>query len=122
MARQIVGDFSNAGFDINQQVAANAIDESGLDPTQHNGRGEDSFGLFQLNRKGGLGAGHSPEELLDPENNIQIALRAAKNSKAFSRATSLVDAVSAFVKDVERPKDPTKDTADRIVIANRLIS
>jgi hypothetical protein len=60
-ARLIVEKFAAAGFGKVQQVAglANAIAESNLNPGAHNQSGEDSVGLFQLNRNGGLGAGHS---------------------------------------------------------------
>lgn len=36
---------------------------------------EDSWGLFQLNRKGGQGAGYSPDQLVIPQVNAEIAAR-----------------------------------------------
>jgi hypothetical protein len=124
IAKQIVTKFKNGGFGTNQQVAAlaNAIAESGLVPNARAALGEDSFGLFQLNRRGGLGAGHSPEDLMNPAKNIQIVFRAAENSKAFKRAISLEDAVAAFVKDVGRPPDILGQTSARILIARRLLA
>ena len=104
---------------------ANAIAESRLDPNAHAARGEDSFGLFQLNRRGGLGAGHAPSELVNPESNIAIVIKAAQQSKGFIRAVSLDDAVSAFVRDVERPSDIPGEISKRVKIAhntNRLKS
>jgi hypothetical protein len=123
LAKQIVTKFKNGGFGTNQQVAAlaNAIAESGLVPDSHAALGEDSFGLFQLNRRGGLGAGHSPEDLMNPGKNTQLVIRAAENSKAFKRAFSLEDAVSAFVKDVERPPDIFGQTSARILLARSLL-
>ena len=50
--------------------------ESGGDPAAHNynpATGDDSYGLFQLNRNGGLGAKYSPDYLKVPENNAGIA-------------------------------------------------
>ncbi len=124
LAQQILDSFEQAGFGSNQQVAAlaNAIGESNLDPTAHASRGEDSFGLFQLNRRQGLGAGHSPDELLDPASNIAIIINAAKTSKGFVRAASLEDAVAAFVKDVERPSDIPGQTRVRIGIARKILA
>ncbi|MGI8568024.1 MAG: hypothetical protein ACR2KT_02530 [Methylocella sp.] len=117
-------DFGQAGFAFHQQVAAlaNAIAESSLNPNAHATKGEDSFGLFQLNRRGGLGAGHAPSELLNPGSNIAIVIKAAKQSKAFLRAASLDDAVSAFVKDVERPSDKPGQIRVRVNIAHKLVA
>jgi hypothetical protein len=124
IAQEILGDFAQAGFNFHQQVAAlaNAIAESNLNPNAHNGRGEDSWGLFQLNRRGGLGAGHTPDELKNPATNIAIVIKAAEHSKGFVRAASLDDAISAFVRDVERPKDKEGDIRIRVKIAHKLVS
>lgn len=51
-----------------------AMQESGGNPRAHNGNGEDSWGLFQGNRNGGLGSGYSPEQLMDPEFNARLML------------------------------------------------
>lgn len=48
--------------------------ESGWNPNAHNTQGENSVGLWQMNIAGGLGSGHSVEELKDPRRNIQLAL------------------------------------------------
>ena len=53
--------------------------ESGFNPFAHN-KGtaknpEDSVGIFQLNRNGGQGSGHSVEELQDPITNATIAAK-----------------------------------------------
>jgi hypothetical protein len=119
MASLIYNRFREAGFsDVQAKAAvANAMAESSLNPEAHNTKGEDSVGLFQMNRKGGLGQGHSIENLKDPEYNIALAIDAAKKSKSFREATSINDAVSAFVKDVERPKDQAGAIAKRTQIA-----
>ncbi len=123
-ARSIVTRFRNAGFDLNQQVAAlaNAVAESALNPSAHVARGADGFGLFQLNRLGGLGAGHSPEDLMNPSKNITITIKAAENAKAFRRAATLEDAVSAFVRCIERPADIIGETQRRIAIARSFLA
>lgn len=62
-----------AGAPANVALAI-AIAESGLDPAAANTAGEDSHGLFQLNRAGGQGVGHTVAELRDPRQNARIAL------------------------------------------------
>jgi hypothetical protein len=107
MANLIIKRFREAGFSDVQALGAvaNALTESGLNPNAVNVKGnDDSHGLFQLNRKrSGLGTGYTPEQLYDPEKNIQIAIEAAKNSKNFKSATTVENATEAFLKDVERP-------------------
>jgi uncharacterized protein (TIGR02594 family) len=119
----IVDRFRRAGFTQDRHLRtalANAIAESGLDPDDTTGGGEDSVGLFQCNRKGGLGQGFSVPELKDPETNIAIILRAARATTSFSSASSLQAAMEAFVKFVERPKDTAGEIANRMDIANKL--
>lgn len=119
MANLIYDRFREAGFDDNQARAAvaNAVAESALNPNAHNEKGEDSVGLFQMNRKGGLGEGYSVEQLKDPETNIALAIDAAKKSKNFVNASSVEEATEAFVRDVERPKDKAGAIAKRTQIA-----
>jgi hypothetical protein len=119
MANLIYDRFREAGFsDVQARAAvANAQAESGLDPNAHNTRGEDSVGLFQMNRKGGLGQGYTVEELKDPENNIALAIDAAKKSRNFRNATTIESATEAFVRDVERPKDKEGAITKRTKIA-----
>lgn len=119
MANLIYDRFREAGFDDNQARAAvaNAVAESSLNPNAHNEKGEDSVGLFQMNRKGGLGQGYSVEQLKDPETNIALAIDAAKKSKKFTNASSVEEATEAFVRDVERPKDKVGAIAKRTQIA-----
>ena len=122
MADLIYTKFKAAGFnDVQAEAAvANAIAESGLNPNAHNTKGEDSVGLFQMNRKGGLGEGYSVEQLKDPNTNIDLAIAAAKKSKNFMAATTREQAVEAFVRDVERPKDKLGAIAKRTEIAKNL--
>jgi hypothetical protein len=119
MADLIRKKFKAAGFsDVQAEAAvANAWAESKFDPNAHNQRGEDSVGLFQMNRKGGLGKGYSVEQLKDPAFNIDLAIDAAKKSKAFMKAQTVEDAVAAFVNDVERPADKAGEIQKRTAIA-----
>lgn len=119
MANLIREKFKAAGFsDIQAEAAvANAIAESGLNPNAHNTRGEDSVGLFQMNRDKGLGKGYSVEQLKDPNTNIDLAIAAAKKSEDFKSSSTINDAVAAFVKDVERPANQASEITKRTQIA-----
>jgi hypothetical protein len=68
IARLIVKSFADAGFGGSQQIAAlaNAIAESNLNPKAASAPPEQGVGLFQLNKAGGLGTGHTVAELEDP--------------------------------------------------------
>jgi hypothetical protein len=118
----IVARFSAAGFGHVQQVAAvaNAIGESNLNPNAASPLPEKSFGLFQCNQGGGLGAGFTKDQLCDPETNVAIIIKEAKRHKAFNNATSLNAAVDAFVTFVERPAAPAQEIAKRFKIALKL--
>jgi hypothetical protein len=123
MANLIYDSFISAGFtDVQARAAvANAQAESSLDPTAHNTKnGEDSVGLFQMNRNGGLGKGYSVEQLKDPNTNIGLAIAAAKQSKDFVGASTLEQATKAFVTDVERPKDQAGAIEKRTKIAREM--
>src|ERR1700716_2999066 len=124
IAQKIVAAFRAAGLGTFQQATglANAIAQSALDPNAHTSGGEDSWGLFQLNRHGGLGTGHSPEELKNPDTNIALILAEARRFREFTGAGSLDQAVSAFVRRVERPSDIPGQIAHRLNIANKLLS
>mgnify|MGYP003345508966 FL=1 len=78
-ANLIYSKFIEAGFSDAQArgAIANAIAESGLNPNAYNSNGkEESVGLFQLNRKGGVGTGYTVEQLKDPNKNIDQIGRA----------------------------------------------
>jgi uncharacterized protein (TIGR02594 family) len=119
----IVDRFQRAGFTNDHHLRtalANAIAESGLDPTIKAAGTEESYGLFQCNRRGGLGIGFTVEELKDADTNISIILKAARASKAFCSASSLAAAMDAFVRHIERPADPDAALSKRMGIANLL--
>ncbi len=123
MADKIQQAFQIAGLGKFQQACAvaNAIAESNLNPTAHAGIGEDSWGLFQLNRNGGLGQGHNPDDLKNPDTNISIVLAEAKKYPEFVAADSVDRAVSAFVRDVERPSDVSGQIRVRTSIAQKFL-
>ena len=123
IAQKVLDAFAGAGLGRFQQAAglANAIAELGLDPSAHAAIGEDSWGLFQLNRAGGLGVGHNPDELVNPDRNIAIVIAEAKKYTEFTTANSLERAVSAFVRDVERPHDVSGAIVKRLKIAQNLL-
>jgi hypothetical protein len=124
IAQQIVQAFADKGFNVVQQAAAlaNAIAESGLNPQARNVSSiEASFGLFQLNTKGGLGTGHDPADLVRAEVNIGIILNEALKVQSFRTATTLADAVSAFVIKIERPADQIGAIKSRTAIGQRLL-
>jgi hypothetical protein len=121
IAQKILDMFAAAGFGQFQQVAAlaNAIAISNLDPQAHAGIGEDSWGVFLLNRNGGFGAGHTAEELQNPDTNIGIVVEQAKKQPAFQAAASLDEAVDIFVRRIERPANPSGEVIRRQQIARQ---
>lgn len=124
IALQIVQAFHTAGFNVVQQAAAlaNAIAESGLNPdAKAITPTEESIGLFQLNRLGGMGQGHTVADLVKPELNIDIIVQFAKMVPSFRDATTLADAVSAFVTKIERPADQIGAIKNRTAIGQRLL-
>ena len=82
IARLIVKAFADAGFGRPQQLAAlaNAIAESDLNPKAMSAPPEEGVGLFQLNRAGGLGRGHSVAELETPLPTSTLFCRKRENS------------------------------------------
>jgi hypothetical protein len=126
MAQLVVQRFAEAGYGLVQQVAAlaNAIAESGLKPDAKSPAPEQSYGLFQLNLENGVGHGHDPAELIQPERNIAIMLAhiATLSANAAFKATSSVnDAVAIFVRDFEKPADATAAITTRVAIAKTLL-
>jgi len=126
MASLIYNKFMEAGFTDAQATAAvvNAFAESSLNPTAKSPvtDKEESYGLFQMNTKGGLGTGHSPEKLMDPNYNIDLMIEAAKSKQGerFRATTSLDSAIAAFTKDLERPKNADAEALKRIALASSL--
>ena len=132
MASLIHRKFTEAGFTDDQATAAvvNAYAESNLNPKAESPKTdkEASYGLFQMNTKGGLGTGHKPEDLKDPNYNIDLMIKAAKGnvegyqkaSIKFRSTTSLNDAVAAFTKGFERPKNADLRAIERIALAQAI--
>lgn len=125
MATLIVQKFAAAGFGGLQQIAAvaNAMKESSLNPgIRTTTAKEDSVGLFQLNMRGGLGQGHGPDELADPNRNTDLIIAKCKSVREFGRASSLSDAVAAFVHFVEIPANQDAEIKDRLAKAKSLLA
>jgi hypothetical protein len=123
MATLIVNAFAAANYGKAQQIAAvaNAIAESNLNPNARlTTATEDSVGLFQLNMKGGVGAGHSADELKDPAKNIDLIIREANKAADFKAAATLQAAVAAFVTKIERPANQAGEIIKRFTIAQKL--
>nr|WP_249128202.1 hypothetical protein [Bradyrhizobium sp. AUGA SZCCT0169] len=80
------------------------------------------MGLFQLNRDGGVGTGHTVERLMDPAFNTHLIIAEANGVPSFRSATDLHTAVEVFVRRVERPADPAGQTTKRFKIAQALIA
>ena len=72
-------------------------------------------------RVSGLGQGHNPDDLKNPDTNIAIVLAEAKKYPEFVAADSIDRAVSAFVRDVERPKDVSGQIMKRTSIAQKFL-
>ena len=128
-AEKILNAFSAAGYGPIAQVAAvaNAIGESNLDHSAGNTSGEDSHGLFQLNRNGGVGTGHSVADLKDADKNIAIMLNHIlephnRNARQqFLTTKKLAEAVQVFVFQFERPADKAGETRRRTDIAKSIV-
>jgi uncharacterized protein (TIGR02594 family) len=122
-ATKIVNAFGAAGYKRHHQIAAlaNAIAESHLDHNAH-AMPEDSVGLFQLRRRLGVGGNHSVAALKDPDFNIKLIIAEAKKVAAFANAMTLADAVSVFVRRIERPANAEAAIQKRVKIANKLIA
>lgn len=97
--------------------------ESGGNPTAHNynpATGDDSYGLFQLNRAGGLGAGLPPDFLTVPENNTAIA------SKAMGEAIGKLPKNSTYAEQLRAVENAgwngslTQDPARQAALSNVL--
>ncbi|MBN9315490.1 MAG: hypothetical protein J0I99_07130 [Devosia sp.] len=125
VARLVALRFAEAGYGTIQQIAAiaNAIAESGLKADAKSPEPEKSYGLFQLNLNG-VGHGHDPAELKDPNRNIAIMLAhiaTLSANAAFKATASVHDAVAIFVRDFERPADAAGAIIRRSAIAQTLL-
>jgi uncharacterized protein (TIGR02594 family) len=119
----IVDRFARAGFSGELQLAAvaNAIAESGLDPRAESPRPERSFGLFQCNQAAGLGIGFTKEQLFDADTNIGIIIKEVKKFPEVVNAHTVLDAVRAFVKFIERPRNTEAAVIKRMAFADKLM-
>jgi hypothetical protein len=124
VAQMILNAFAGAGFGKVQQVAAlaNAIRESKLNPKAISHPPEHSVGLFQLNMQRGLGRGHTEPELQDAATNISLIINEARKFPTFASASTLLDAVSVFVRKVERPANTVGEINTRLKIAESLVA
>ena len=112
-------EFLNAGHSATVTAAAivNALAESGLNATAAGDSGA-SIGLFQMNRVGGAGRGHSIQELEDPSNNARILLSVersalAKLEAAVKAGAGVAETAGLFAVYVERPRDTLGEKARR---------
>jgi len=105
--------------------------ESHLNPTVSNTKPpDDSWGLFQLNRDGGIGKGHEPAALLDPVNNATIlAAVLKKHIKIFAtlirreaalQPTSVGEWIGVFTSKIQRPKHPELSARARAKTADQV--
>ena len=113
-AKIIYKEFIKAGYSENQAFAAiaNALHESRLDATiqskvTKDGKQEESYGLFQINRK--EHPEYSVDMLKDPVKNTQAMLEIMKtkhpnDDKDFRVMTDKEKATEFFMKKFERPK------------------
>lgn len=125
IANLIANAFAAQGYGLVHQIAAiaNAVAESNLNPTARRTTAhEDSVGLFQLNRLGGVGTGHSVEDLRDPAKNTALIIATANAVPAFRAAATLKAAVEVFVRKIERPADQPGEIIKRLAIAQRLVA
>ncbi|MEM6462121.1 MAG: phage tail tip lysozyme [Pseudomonadota bacterium] len=121
IANRIATKFAAAGFGPVQQIAAVsvAIHESTLNPEAVN-RGCNCYGLFQMNRSGGLGKGHAVSDLTNADYNIRLIIKEAKRFPRFGSANSLDSAVDAFVRQVTRPANKSKVVRATLRTARKL--
>jgi len=127
IAEKIYSSFIAAGFrDVQAQAAVvNAYAESRFNPNATNITSKEaSYGLFQLNTKGGVGDGYSPEYLKDVDNNIALIIREAQSEKGnqFRASNTLETATSTFAQYVERPYDSEQVGKNRAAMATNSAS
>jgi hypothetical protein len=117
----IEDEFTNAGYTRPVIIAAvvNAYAESGFNPEADNkSKGEDSVGLFQLNKNGGAGRGMTDAARMDPYTNVRTILDRESGPLRVIQANAdggvaVEELVAEFTKTVERPKDKEGDAAKR---------
>lgn len=125
MADLIYSKFTAAGFTPDQANAAvvNALAESSLNPRAANETSlESSYGLFQMNTRGGLGTGHDPQKLKDPNYNIDLMINAARGNAGnrFRQSKDLETAIRTFTEDLERPANKVEKGIERVALAGKI--
>ncbi len=121
-----------AGLQLARAAVVTAWYESRLDPTKTNLAGRDrSYGLFMLNRMGGMGVGHSPDKLLDPVYNISVFAKEARRiaSSAYGalvrreaalQPTTAGEWTRITTTRIQRPYKPEQEANARAQTANML--
>jgi hypothetical protein len=105
--------------------------ESRFNPTVSNTKSpDDSWGLFQLNRKGGLGRGVSPATLLNPVENSRILANEIKRRislfstlikrEAALQPTLVGDWINIFTTKIQLPASPMLSGQARAKTGNQL--
>ncbi len=105
--------------------------ESRLDPRVSNTSGaDDSWGLFQLNRKGGIGQGYMPATLLDPVENATIIAGVIKKRigdfailikrEAALQPTKTGEWITIFTNKIQRPQHPSLSAQARAKTADQV--
>ncbi len=69
----------------------------------------------------GLDTGHAAAQLKQPDFNIDIIVKEAKKIPAFATVTSLIDAMTIFVKQIERPANQEVEIDKRLKIVETLL-
>ena len=105
-------------------MATNAMAESALDPGAI-GDGGWSIGLFQCNRKGGAGRGHTEAALKDPVYNTRVILEELRRDgaplrAAVQRGTTVGELAALFSTYIERPADKAGEAVRRRELAARM--
>jgi hypothetical protein len=128
MVDLIEDEFTKAGYTRPVIIAAvvNAYAESAFNPEADNKRnGEDSVGLFQLNKNGGAGAGMTDAARMDPYTNVRTILDIESVPLRDIQANAdggvaVEELVAEFTKTVERPKDREGDAAKRKALYRKM--
>ncbi len=105
--------------------------ESRLNPTVSNTKHpDDSWGLFQLNRNGGLGKGYEPAALLDPVTNATILAGVLKRRinifaplikrEAALQPTSVGEWIGVFTRKIQLPASPDLSAQARAKTADQV--
>jgi hypothetical protein len=101
-----------------------ALYETGLNPTVSNRKlPDDSHGLFQMNRNGGLGKGHAVDQLLDPVYNATLfANEVASQARYFKpliereaalQPTPVSEWIGVITHRIQRPEEASTQAALR---------